>query len=59
MIAVAEELSVGDFVRWISGGVEQWGAPRRLVHIEELNGVLYGFCDGSLTGFLLGDLVRD
>ena len=59
MTAPTQDLRPGDFVRWISGGVEQWSEARRLVHIEDLNGALWGFCDGSFTGFPLVDLVRD
>ena len=59
MTASTQDLRLGDFVQWVSGGVKQWSEARRLVHIEALNGALWGFCDGSLTGFPLTDLVRD
>lgn len=49
-------MSVGDFVIWVSLGVEQWECSRRLVHLEHSFGEWWGFCDGSLTGIPVRDL---
>lgn len=53
---MANEISEGDFVIWVNRGVIQWNRSRRLVKIETLAGVLWGFCDGSLTAVRLDEL---
>lgn len=54
------DLKLGDFVRWKSKGVLRWNEARRLVHLEMFSdGILYAFCDGSLTGIPFSELIPE
>lgn len=51
-----QKVEIGDFVIWVSKGEIRWEESRRLVYIEELEGDLWGWCDGGMTAILLEEL---
>lgn len=51
-------IRVGDFVKWVSAGIDQWTEPRRVVNLANEAGEWWAFVDGSMTGIPVRDLVR-
>lgn len=52
----SSELAVGEFVQWVSQGVEQFKTPKKLIGISEDGD--YGFIEGEATGVPMDQLEK-
>ena len=55
---LSTEIEKGDYVMWVSQGIEQWDKYKKVSHIEEYDGQHYIFVVGSLTGYPEKDLIK-